>query len=285
MASPLVSGIRPLYTGKERDTESGLDYFGARYYGLSMGRFMSPDPGWFQQADPSNPQTWNQYTYDLNSPLINTDPTGRTCQTNSSDGTVYDNNDGKGCATVDEADKKAAPSATVNADGHYDLVTESGNAQTNQYVTNWLRSQGPQFPVAITTSDPDKRRIQELAKRIADMTPVICGGGAFIYGGPEHEGGVNGHEVNGGGGGFFNVDSRDGMSGGVIGNAGGSRGGVGGVYGSEKEGFVFIGGGAGVVVGASKNGVSVGEYVGLEGKYVGDGAYVNLTTASNCPAR
>ena len=29
-------------TGKERDTESGLDYFGARYYGLSMGRFMSP---------------------------------------------------------------------------------------------------------------------------------------------------------------------------------------------------------------------------------------------------
>ena len=32
------------YTGKERDTESGLDYFGARYYGSSMGRFMSPDP-------------------------------------------------------------------------------------------------------------------------------------------------------------------------------------------------------------------------------------------------
>src|SRR5271156_6160790 len=29
-------------TGKERDTESGLDYFGARYYGNSMGRFMSP---------------------------------------------------------------------------------------------------------------------------------------------------------------------------------------------------------------------------------------------------
>lgn len=32
------------YTGKERDAESGLDNFGARYYGSSMGRFMSPDP-------------------------------------------------------------------------------------------------------------------------------------------------------------------------------------------------------------------------------------------------
>ncbi len=32
------------YTGKERDAESGLDYFGARYYGSNMGRFMSPDP-------------------------------------------------------------------------------------------------------------------------------------------------------------------------------------------------------------------------------------------------
>jgi RHS repeat-associated protein len=32
------------FTGKERDTESGLDYFGARYNSSNMGRFMSPDP-------------------------------------------------------------------------------------------------------------------------------------------------------------------------------------------------------------------------------------------------
>jgi RHS repeat-associated protein len=31
------------FTGKERDTESGNDYFGARYYASSMGRFMSPE--------------------------------------------------------------------------------------------------------------------------------------------------------------------------------------------------------------------------------------------------
>src|SRR5262249_48329770 len=32
------------FTGKERDAESGLDYFGARYYGSNMGRFITPDP-------------------------------------------------------------------------------------------------------------------------------------------------------------------------------------------------------------------------------------------------
>jgi len=32
------------FTGKERDTESGIDMFGARYYGSSLGRFMTPDP-------------------------------------------------------------------------------------------------------------------------------------------------------------------------------------------------------------------------------------------------
>jgi RHS repeat-associated protein len=34
------------FTGKERDAESGLDNFGARMYGSSMGRFMSPDTFW-----------------------------------------------------------------------------------------------------------------------------------------------------------------------------------------------------------------------------------------------
>jgi RHS repeat-associated protein len=31
------------FTGKERDTESGLDYFGGSYHESNMGRFMSPD--------------------------------------------------------------------------------------------------------------------------------------------------------------------------------------------------------------------------------------------------
>ncbi len=43
-------------TGKERDAESGNDYFEARYYGSSMGRFMSPDPSGLLAQKPEDPQ-------------------------------------------------------------------------------------------------------------------------------------------------------------------------------------------------------------------------------------
>ena len=61
------------FTGKERDSESGLDYFGARYYGSSMGRFTSPD---LAGPDLSNPQSLNMYRYAFNNPLRYTDPNG-----------------------------------------------------------------------------------------------------------------------------------------------------------------------------------------------------------------
>jgi RHS repeat-associated protein len=65
------------FTGKERDAESGLDYFGARYYGSSMGRFTSPDPIIMNDLRLINPQRWNKYAYTINNPLTLTDPTGK----------------------------------------------------------------------------------------------------------------------------------------------------------------------------------------------------------------
>ena len=61
--------------GKERDAETGLDYFGARYFGGGMGRFTSPDP-LMASAVPELPQSWNRYSYVLNNPLRYIDPTG-----------------------------------------------------------------------------------------------------------------------------------------------------------------------------------------------------------------
>jgi RHS repeat-associated protein len=63
------------FTGKERDTESGNDYFGARYYASSMGRWMSPDPSNLG-VDFFLPQTWNRYEYALNNPLTMMDRNG-----------------------------------------------------------------------------------------------------------------------------------------------------------------------------------------------------------------
>ncbi|MEO6805325.1 MAG: RHS repeat-associated core domain-containing protein [Edaphobacter sp.] len=122
--------VRSRYTGKERDAETGLDYFGARYYGSSMGRFMSPDDG--SDQDITNPQSFNLYSYVQNNPLTNTDPDGQTCQTNSTDGNTYDDMDGKGCATVDQQDadrlKNGQYDATVNGGGSSSLGTLASNA-------------------------------------------------------------------------------------------------------------------------------------------------------------
>ncbi len=89
-----VTATPLFFTGKERDSESGLDYFGARYYSSNMGRFSSPDPGWFFASRLENPQTWNQYSYVLNNPLNATDPDGYDC--------VYLNNSGSGVESVDQ---------------------------------------------------------------------------------------------------------------------------------------------------------------------------------------
>jgi RHS repeat-associated protein len=64
------------FTGKERDSESNNDYFGARYYSSGMGRWMSPDPS-MESEILETPQTWNRYSYVYNRPLYGTDPDGR----------------------------------------------------------------------------------------------------------------------------------------------------------------------------------------------------------------
>jgi RHS repeat-associated protein len=64
------------FTGKERDAESGLDYFGARHYSSATGRFMSPDPSGLTFADETDPQSLNLYSYVRNHPLTLVDPDG-----------------------------------------------------------------------------------------------------------------------------------------------------------------------------------------------------------------
>jgi RHS repeat-associated protein len=84
-----VSRCALRFTGKERDAESGNDYFKARHFGSSMGRFLSPDPlawlDWQHGKEEeqqkfvdfiSNPQHLNMYAYVLNNPLRFTDPDG-----------------------------------------------------------------------------------------------------------------------------------------------------------------------------------------------------------------
>lgn len=81
----LADGARQKFTQKERDDETDLDYFIARYYSYTQGRFTSVDPREIALENDrqrvlaylANPQNWNRYSYVLNNPLILSDPDGR----------------------------------------------------------------------------------------------------------------------------------------------------------------------------------------------------------------
>lgn len=65
----LPYGSRLLFTGQMRDGETGLDYFGERYFSAAQGRFTSPDALIMKKEWVSDPQRWNHYAYVRNNPL------------------------------------------------------------------------------------------------------------------------------------------------------------------------------------------------------------------------
>jgi RHS repeat-associated protein len=73
----LSSGESPKFTGKERDIETGLDFFGARYFSAAQGRFLGGDGMITKKEWMPEPQRWNRYTYGLNNPLKYVDPDGK----------------------------------------------------------------------------------------------------------------------------------------------------------------------------------------------------------------
>ncbi len=75
-----VDALNQKFTSKERDAETGLDWFNVRYFSSAQGRFTSPDwsatPEPIPYADLSNPQSLNLYAYVRNNPLSKSGPTG-----------------------------------------------------------------------------------------------------------------------------------------------------------------------------------------------------------------
>jgi RHS repeat-associated protein len=142
--------VRSRCTGKERDAESGLDYFGARYYASSMGRFMSPDPLMATPERLLDPQEWNMYGYARNNPLSITDPTGldiwlQGCGANSStcQGNYVGTTDDNGNFSRTHLTGDQTGDATLGTNGI--SVTQGGNT----YQGVWDSNAGEQGAVQV----------------------------------------------------------------------------------------------------------------------------------------
>ena len=92
------------YASYWTDSTTGLDYANNRYYANAYGRFMTPDP-YKASGAPSDPQSWNRYTYTVGDPVNRLDATGLdytlTCGEDSEDcGGFIDINQNV-CITID----------------------------------------------------------------------------------------------------------------------------------------------------------------------------------------
>ncbi len=137
------SETRKGYTGYEKDDESGLDFAQARYYNSKHGRYTSVDP-LTASANVKNPQTFNRYSYVLNSPYKFTDPLGLISSSTGACGTgcrnsggfvdgsafrgndttlnkIFDDMQAQRQATATAADRNAGAAAQPSASGVFRL--------------------------------------------------------------------------------------------------------------------------------------------------------------------
>jgi RHS repeat-associated protein len=121
---PANAKEKKLFTGHERDSETGLDYFGARYYRPQMGRFTTVDPK-RASARLREPQTFNRYAYARNSPLLYIDPVGL----DSYKVFLYNSNAAGNWAKAQKAAEKA---------GHTFQIFSGQNSN----ATNWMKAVG-----------------------------------------------------------------------------------------------------------------------------------------------
>ncbi len=147
--------IRQDYTGYQKDDESGLEFAQARYYNNKHGRFTSVDP-LVASANVKDPQTFNRYTYALNSPYKFTDPLGLLSVSTGACGQ---------CQNVDRGGGGAFDSAGNGSGFSEDVETEQ-TAETpkppppidssiagSQEYQEWLEQKGPDASAPIILGD------------------------------------------------------------------------------------------------------------------------------------
>jgi len=162
---PLTEQEEPyLFSGKEKDTSTGLYYFGARYYDSETGRFMTRDP---LAGALVSPQTLNRYVYCGNNPLKYVDPLGLWFEKDIDEPEEPD--------TEDKEENE--PKVIELPDGSVltmDVSGESGNVLVGYgYITN--PSGHPRFQIVLVVilfdDDGNVENMKSWKKDELDMNP------------------------------------------------------------------------------------------------------------------
>jgi len=181
------SGDRYKFTGKERDSESGLDNFGLRYMGSNLGRFMSPD-SIANDWELLNPQTWNRYAYARNNPLIYIDPDGAAVELICTGGASSD-----ACAAQRQKELEAIQASLGNKDAASRLyINEVKDGDNTRYFVGIKGDVGDFMKLGDTSHDltnlVQDKQVVEFGLTKSDLSQW---GGAVTYAPGEAPGGTN----------------------------------------------------------------------------------------------
>lgn len=149
-------GLRQRFTQKERDVETGLDYFHARYYSAIQGRFTSFDPEGSGARD-SDPQSWNGFAYSGGNPMLFSDPDGKKYR-------VCDPT-GKICTTVSDDEFQSERKA----------LKETGNVYTgsgNFYEYGEIKNANGEVVARYVQFSIDDLQHRQLAAIAAAVDPI-----------------------------------------------------------------------------------------------------------------
>jgi RHS repeat-associated protein len=185
----VADGVRQQFAGYERDSETGLDFAGARYFSAVQGRFTSAD-NFLNDTQAVDPSSWNLYAYVRNNPLRYTDPTGEK---------IYAG--GLSQADQDELLKRTnytygcQSCVSVDKDGYLAVDTSGLSKQVagaTQYLTDAINSTDYFAAVAVSNNDKSIAFGQNLEngttvtfngqKRVADKITLDFGDDKAVSG-------------------------------------------------------------------------------------------------------
>lgn len=154
------------FIGKEKDPETGLNYFVARYLSAASGRFLTPDPvrainpysGRINAQILADPQRHNTYAYSLNNPYRYVDPDGKEVEStyNKSKGTVTTTDLDTGTTVTMKAESGGKPYGAPIENGGYDILDHPDK--------NYLRLESKDSKYGNDIHDPTNRDLFRMHK-------------------------------------------------------------------------------------------------------------------------